>query len=107
MVKRTGGTQEVLDRSAKRSKTINILSSDAESDSESDLPELDFTRSTRSSQKKRQAGQPAVRPRPRDSGYHSQPTEAEPEAEVDGEETLPGIDEARNRRNKSRHSGSL
>jgi hypothetical protein len=107
MVKRTGGTQEVLDRSAKRPKTINILSSDAESDSESDLPELDFTRSTRSSQKKRQAGQPAVRPRPRDSGYHSQPTEAEPEAEVDGEETLPGIDVARNRRNKSRHSRSL
>jgi hypothetical protein len=107
MVKRTGGTQEVLDRSAKRPKTINILSSDAESDSESDLSELDFTCSTRSSQKKRQAGQPAVRPRPRDRGYHSQPTEAEPEAEVDGEETLPGIDVARNRRNKSRHSRSL
>jgi hypothetical protein len=70
MVKRMGATEDVLDRSAKRSETINITSSDEESDSEDELPDLDFTRSTSSSQKTRQIAQPAARPR--DSGYDSQ-----------------------------------
>jgi hypothetical protein len=100
MVKRTGATQDVLDHSAKRSRIINILSSDEESDSEPEPPELDFMRATRSSQKTRQTAQSAGRTRPRDSGYHtcSQLAEAEAEAEVDKEEILPSVNVTRNYR---------
>lgn len=84
MVKRTGATQESSGRSAKWSKHINFLSSD----SESELPDLDFPRSARSTQQARnvtRSQRNAVDSR--DSAYYSELVEADAEAQDDEEPT--------------------
>lgn len=87
MVKRTDATQDALDRSAKRSKPINLLSSD----SESDLPDLDFPRSARSTQQTRNVTRSERNAASsRDSAYHSELVKAGIEAEDDEEQTNVG-----------------